>query len=79
MKVGVVGNPRYRDLKAVLEHVAQIAPAKGITLYCEERLGPFWGYLAGWGFVVGKTASCAAIALTFAAYVAPGQPRLVAA
>jgi NAD+ kinase len=42
MKVGVVGNPRYRDLKAVLEHVAQIAPAKGITLYCEERLGPFW-------------------------------------
>ena len=42
MKVGVVGNPRYRDLKAVLEHVAQVAPAKGITLYCEERLGPFW-------------------------------------
>ena len=42
MKVGVVGNPRYRDLKAVLEHVAQVAPVKGITLYCEERLGPFW-------------------------------------
>src|SRR3954470_1577190 len=42
MNVGVVGNPRYRDLKAVLEHVAQIAPAKGITVYCEERLAPFW-------------------------------------
>lgn len=26
--------------------------------------GPFCGYLAGWGFVVGKTASCAAMALT---------------
>ena len=43
MKLGVVGNPRYRDLKAVLEHVAQIAPDKGITLFCEERLAPFWG------------------------------------
>ena len=26
MKVGVVGNPRYHDLKAVLEHVAEQAP-----------------------------------------------------
>ena len=34
--------------------------------------GTFWGYLAGWGFVVGKTASCAAMALTFGAYAAPG-------
>ena len=32
---------------------------------------PFWGYLAGWGFVVGKTASCAAMALTFGAYAWP--------
>jgi APA family basic amino acid/polyamine antiporter len=34
------------------------------------------GYLAGWGFVVGKTASCAAMALTVVAYAAPnfGQP-----
>ena len=29
------------------------------------------GFLAGWGFVVGKTASCAAMALTFAAYAVP--------
>lgn len=28
--------------------------------------------MAGWGFVVGKTASCAAMALTFAAYAVPG-------
>ncbi|WP_035063331.1 amino acid permease, partial [Cellulomonas bogoriensis] len=38
-----------------------------------------WGYLAGWGFVIGKTASCAAMALTFAAYAAPaGWERPVA-
>jgi len=42
MKVGVVGNPRYRDLKAVLEQVAMGAPSRGIDLYGEERLEPFW-------------------------------------
>src|SRR5829696_7380628 len=54
-------------------------PASGGTyVYGRDRLGPFWGYLAGWGFVVGKIASCAAIALTFAAYAAPGLLRPVA-
>jgi NAD+ kinase len=42
MKVGVVGNPRYGDLKGVLEHVAISAPDRGIALYCEPRLEPFW-------------------------------------
>jgi NAD+ kinase len=42
MKVGVVGNPRYGDLKAVLEHLAGSAPDRGITLYSEPRLQPFW-------------------------------------
>ena len=36
----------------------------GLNPVTGERLGDFWGYLAGWGFVVGKTASCAAMALT---------------
>jgi APA family basic amino acid/polyamine antiporter len=54
-------------------------PASGGTyVYGRERLGPFWGYLAGWGFVVGKTASCAAMALTVGAYTWPGQARVVA-
>ena len=42
MKVGVVGNPRYRDLKGVLEHVALAAPYRGIALYSEPRLESFW-------------------------------------
>ena len=42
-----------------------------------DGLGPLWGYLAGWGFVVGKTASCAAMALTFGAYAAPTVARPV--
>ncbi len=55
---------------------AQLAssyPASGGTyLFGREVLGPWWGFLAGWGFVVGKTASCAAMAMTFAAYALPG-------
>ncbi|MFJ2032433.1 APC family permease [Streptosporangium sp. NPDC087985] len=54
-------------------------PASGGTyVYGRERLGPFWGYLAGWSFVVGKTASCAAMALTVGTYVWPGHQREVA-
>ncbi|MFC5173874.1 APC family permease [Streptomyces mutomycini] len=54
-------------------------PASGGTyVYGRERLGDFWGYLAGWGFVVGKTASCAAMALTVGWYVWPGQAHAVA-
>ncbi len=54
-------------------------PASGGTyVYGRERLGDFWGHLAGWAFVVGKTASCAAMALTVGAYVWPGQAHAVA-
>ena len=56
---------------------AQLAssyPASGGTyLFGREVLGPWWGFLAGWGFVVGKTASCAAMAMTFAAYALPAS------
>ncbi|MFG2949000.1 APC family permease [Streptomyces adustus] len=54
-------------------------PASGGTyVYGRERLGAFWGYLAGWSFVVGKTASCAAMALTVGTYLWPGQAHAVA-
>ncbi|MCX4826209.1 APC family permease [Streptomyces sp. NBC_01142] len=54
-------------------------PASGGTyVYGRERLGDFWGYLAGWAFVVGKTASCAAMALTVGTYAWPGQAHTVA-
>ncbi|GIJ24208.1 APC family permease [Micromonospora lutea] len=54
-------------------------PASGGTyVYGRERLGAFWGYLAGWGFVVGKTASCAAMALTVGSYAWPEHAHAVA-
>ncbi|WP_255363101.1 APC family permease [Mycobacterium sp. 1245805.9] len=59
--------------------LAALYPASGGTyLYGRERLGDFWGYLAGWGFVVGKTASCAAMALTVGSYAWPSQAHAVA-
>jgi APA family basic amino acid/polyamine antiporter len=60
--------------------LAAVYPASGGTyLYGRERLGPWWGFVAGWSFVIGKTASCAAMALTFATYAAPaGWERPVA-
>ena len=59
--------------------LAALYPESGGTyVYGRERLGPAWGYLAGWGFVVGKTASCAAMALTFGAYAAPRWIRPIA-
>ncbi|MDP8969736.1 MAG: amino acid permease, partial [Actinomycetota bacterium] len=59
--------------------LAAVYPQSGGTyVYGRERLGLFWGHLAGWGYVVGKLASCAAMALTFAAYAAPGVKRPLA-
>lgn len=62
--------------------LAAVYPASGGTyIYGRERLGPWWGFIAGWCFVIGKTASCTAMALTVAAYAVPESwwmQRLVA-
>lgn len=52
--------------------LARRMPAAGGTyVFARERLGPTWGHLAGWVFVVGKTASCAAMALAVGAHLWP--------
>ncbi len=59
--------------------LAAVHPESGGTyVYGRRQLGPFWGHLAGWGFVVGKTASCAAMALAVGAYLWPEHDRAVA-
>lgn len=69
----------YCNATASAQLAAQYPTSGGTYLYGRERLGEWWGFLAGWGFVIGKTASCAAMALTFAAYAAPeGWQRPVA-
>ena len=51
---------------------AQYPESGGTYVYGRKLLGEWPGFIAGWSFVVGKTASCAAMALTAAAYIAPG-------
>jgi basic amino acid/polyamine antiporter, APA family len=62
----------YCNATASAQLAAAYPTSGGTYIYGRERLGPWWGFAAGWGFVAGKTASCAAIALTVAAYAVPG-------
>lgn len=58
---------------------AQYPTSGGTYVYGRERLGAWPGFFAGWSFVIGKTASCAAMGLVFGAYVSPsGWERPVA-
>nr|WP_256386379.1 APC family permease [Mycobacterium sp. GA-1841] len=57
---------------------ARYPQSGGTYVYGRERLGEFWGYTAGWSFIVGKTASCAAMALTVGLYVWPSAAHAVA-
>jgi len=78
--LGIAAVVAYCNATASAQLAAQYPLSGGTYLYGRERLGEWWGFFAGWGFVVGKTASCVAMALTFAAYVAPsGWQRPVAA
>lgn len=42
MNVGVVGNPRYRDLPGLLARLATAAPRLGFTLFGEQELDSTW-------------------------------------
>jgi APA family basic amino acid/polyamine antiporter len=71
----------YCNAVSSAQLAAEYPTSGGTYVYGRERLGDWWGFLAGWGFVIGKTASCAAMALTFASYALPGSlwsQRLVA-
>jgi APA family basic amino acid/polyamine antiporter len=80
--LGIAAAVAYCNATASAQLAAQYPVSGGTYVYGRERLGDWWGFLAGWGFVVGKTTSCAAMALTFAAYAVPAawqRPAAVAA
>ena len=70
--LGVAAVIAYCNATASAQLAAAYPTSGGTYTYGRERLGHWWGFAAGWGFVVGKTASCAAMALTFATYAVPG-------
>jgi APA family basic amino acid/polyamine antiporter len=69
--LGIAAVVAFANATSSAQLAAQYPTSGGTYVYGRERLGHWPGYLAGWGFVVGKTASCAAMALTFAAYAVP--------
>jgi APA family basic amino acid/polyamine antiporter len=79
--LAVAAGVAYCNAVASAQLAAQYPTSGGTYVYGRERLGEWWGFTAGWGFVVGKTASCAAMALTFASYAVDGPEwaiRLIA-
>lgn len=75
----IAGCVAFCNATSSAQLAAQYPTSGGTYVYAREQLGDTYGYLAGWMFVVGKTASCAAMALTAAAYLAPsGWERLTA-
>jgi APA family basic amino acid/polyamine antiporter len=69
--LGLAAIVAYCNAVASAQLAAQYPVSGGSYVYGRERLGPWWGFAAGWCFVTGKTASCAAMAVTFGAYVLP--------
>lgn len=61
----------YCNATASAQLAAAYPVAGGTYAYARAEIGPWWGFVAGWSFVIGKIASCAAMAMTFAAYAAP--------
>lgn len=76
--LGIAAAVAYCNAASSAQLAAVYPESGGTYVYAGRRLGSFWGYLAGWGFVVGKTASLAAMALTFGLYAAPDLGRPVA-
>jgi APA family basic amino acid/polyamine antiporter len=68
----------YFNATSTARCAARYPESGGAYVYGRKRLGEFWGYLAGWGFVVGKTASCAAIALIVGSYAWPARSHAIA-
>ena len=77
--LGIAAIVAFCNATASAQLAASHPTSGGTYAYGRAELGPWWGFIAGWCFVIGKLASCAAMALTFAAYSAPpGWERPVA-
>jgi basic amino acid/polyamine antiporter, APA family len=74
----LAGAVAYANASSSAALAAVYPESGGAYVYGRRRLGRFWGFLAGWAFLAGKLASCAAMALTLGGYLAPGLARPVA-
>jgi APA family basic amino acid/polyamine antiporter len=78
VSVALAGVIAYCNAVASAQLAARYPASGGSYVYGRKQLGEWPGFIAGWGFVTGKTASCAAMALTFGHYLAPAYATPVA-
>jgi basic amino acid/polyamine antiporter, APA family len=69
--VGIAAAVAFANATSSAQLAARYPVSGGSYVYGREELNPWFGFAAGWCFVIGKTASCAAMAMTFAGYVLP--------
>ncbi|MHA7156055.1 APC family permease [Arthrobacter sp. TMN-50] len=72
LAVAIAGFVAYCNAAASAQLAAVHPQSGGTYVYGRRQLGPWPGFIAGWSFITGKIASCAAMALTFGLYAAPG-------
>ena len=68
----------YLNATSIAQLAKVVTRSGGAYSYARHYLNPTTGYLAGMAFLIGKLGSVAAIALTFASYLAKGSEVLVA-
>jgi APA family basic amino acid/polyamine antiporter len=80
--LAIAGLVAFGNATSSARLAARYPESGGTYVYGRERLGDLAGFAAGWGFVAGKTASCAAMTLAIGAYLVPhpsfaAEPRLL--
>lgn len=78
LAVLLAGMVAYLNATTMAQLAALYPESGGTYVYGRKQLGPVFGFLAGWAFVIGKIASCTAMALTFGHYAFPSHPHLTA-
>ncbi|WP_285724672.1 APC family permease [Psychromicrobium xiongbiense] len=78
LALGVAAVVAYCNAAASAQLAALYPESGGTYIYGRERLGRWAGFVAGWCFISGKLASCAAMALAFGLYLAPGYAKALA-
>ncbi|GAA1378613.1 APC family permease [Luteococcus sanguinis] len=82
VSLGIAAIVAFCNATSSAQLAARYPTSGGTYFHGRAELGEWPGFLAGWCFVIGKTASCAAMALTVAAYLVPStwqHPVAVAA
>jgi APA family basic amino acid/polyamine antiporter len=78
LAVLIAGFVAYLNAGSIAQLAAVVPRSGGAYSYARHYISPAVGFAAGAAFLIGKLGSVAAIALTFATYLAPGFEVLVA-